>query len=806
MYKFNGFTDVAAKALNDAINSASYLGHTYIGSEHILLGLLKEPMGIAYNVLTEFGISEHKYMLNLITKIGKGNKVKLSVDDLTPRAKCILEESVLKSTISANKNAGTDHILMAILKQTDSLAVVILTELGVDIKLLNNKLKANSSYKDSNDIDKTKINSAISSNKLLQRYGVNLNEKALMGKIDPVIAREKEIERIIQILCRRTKNNPCLLGDPGVGKTAIIEGLAMKIQNGDVPEELRLKQIISLDLTGMIAGTRYRGDFEDRLSNIINEVKSDSNIMLFIDEIHNIIGAGSAEGSADIANMLKPTLISGDIQIIGATTTYEYRKHISKDVALERRFQTVKIEEPDSDTAIKILQGVKFKYEQYHNVLITDEAVIAAVNLSSRYLTDRFLPDKAIDLIDEAACRVKLNNDSVVDNELTEIQKEKIKSLNSGDFEKINDLRKKEKELNHKSKLSILNDPKNLKSTTSKDVADVLSDWTSIPVSDLSTEENIKLQNMEERLKQEVIAQEKAISALSKALRRSRTGIKDPARPIGSFIFLGPTGVGKTYLCKILAKLMFGKKEAIIRFDMSEFMEKHSVSRLIGSPPGYVGFDEGGQLTEQVKKQPFCVLMFDEVEKAHPDVLNILLQILEDGHLSDSQGRKTDFKNTIIIMTSNIGARIICNQDNTIGFKEDEKSENDIKKRVFAELKKNFKPEFLNRIDDIIMFNKLSKEDSYKITKLMLNDLTERVKNLDISLNFSDNVIKHIAKKGFDPLLGARPLKRIIQTEIEDRLSDEIISSNLKRGDEVYVDFSSDTGEINIKILMHTHK
>lgn len=794
MYKFNGFTDIAVKALNLSINSAQNFGHTYIGSEHLLLGLIKVNSGIAYNSLTECGVLEHKYTLNLISKVGKGNKTKLTVDDLTPRARKILEGAIVKSTVSGNKNAGTDHILTSILNYTDSLAVVILNEIGVNISLLLNKLK-NSNFPEHNDNSNS---ASSSSNKLLQRYSTNLNEKAISGKIDPLIGRDKEIQRIIQILCRRKKNNPCLLGDPGVGKTAIIEGLAMKIENGDVPDFLRNKQIISLNLSGLIAGTKYRGDFEDRLNNIMNEVKANSNIMLFIDEIHNIVGAGAAEGSADIANMLKPTLTSGDIQIIGATTIAEYRKYISKDPALERRFQPITIEEPTENQSIEILQGIKSKYEQYHKVAISDEAIVAAVKLSSRFLTDRFLPDKAIDLIDEAACRVKLSEDNDFDKELKFLNQQKIQSFNSGNIENVSELRKKETILNKQHQTLKVN-----KTTKAQDVAKVLSEWTLVPLSDLTVEENIKLQNIENDLKQSIIAQDKAISALSKALRRSRTGIKDPKKPIGSFIFLGPTGVGKTYLCKILAKTMFGKEDAIIRFDMSEFMEKHSVSRLIGSPPGYIGFDDGGQLTEQVKKKPFCVLVFDEVEKAHPDVLNILLQILDDGHLTDSQGRKIDFKNTIIIMTSNIGSKIICNQENSIGFKELEKSENDVKKRVLSEVKKLFRPEFLNRIDEIIMFNRLSEKDNYKISKLMLDNLANRVKELGISLAFSDRVVKYIAKKGFDPLLGARPLKRVIQSEIEDTLSDEILSSSLKKGDEAYIDLPRNSSKIQIKVLVN---
>ncbi len=801
MYKFNGFTETAAKTLNYSIESAQNLGHTYIGCEHILLGLLKEQSGVAFNILSQFYVTEPKYTLNLMSKIGKGSKTRLSIDDLTPRAKRVLEQSIVKSTIATSKNAGTDHILLAILSQSDSLAVTILTDMGVNINMLEEQLKNCNLSDKSEEFINNKQSSSANLNKSLSRYSINLTEKAILGKLDPVIERNSELQRMIQILCRRTKNNPCLIGEPGVGKTAVVEGLAIKIAKNDVPPQLALKQILSLDLTGMIAGTRYRGDFEDRLSTVINEIKSNPNIIIFIDEIHNIIGAGSAEGSTDVANMLKPHLINGDIKIIGATTNNEYRKYISKDIALERRLQPINVNEPTEEQAIKILNGIKSKYEQHHKVIITDNAIKSAVMLSKRYITDRFLPDKAIDLIDEAACRVSLASHSQNNNDLINIEQQKIESLNKSDFETLNNIMSYEKTLN-----------KNLNTTQSNyaltdkcDVAKVLSDWTSIPISDLTNEENLKLQNIENDLKQYVISQDKAVLALSKALKRNRTGIKDPNKPIGSFMFLGPTGVGKSYLCKMLAKIMFSKEDALIRFDMSEFMEKHSVSKLIGSPPGYIGFDEGGQLTEQVKKKPYSVLMFDEIEKAHPDVLNILLQILEDGHLTDSQGRRIDFKNTIIIMTSNIGAKIICNQDNNIGFKEFSKTEKDIKNRVFSQLKKDFKPEFLNRIDDIIMFNRLSETDCCKIVKLMLNDLYKRAENLDIYLSFSEKLINYIAKKGFDPLLGARPLKRTIQNEIEDKLSDEILSSNIKKGDHALIDIYNNTVVIKVESLVNSN-
>ena len=628
--------------------------------------------------------------------------------------------------------------------------------------------------------------------KALEQFGRDLTQLAAQGKIDPVIGRQNEIERVIQILCRRTKNNPVLIGEPGVGKTAVAEGLALKIQAGEVPELLKNKRLVSLDLTGMVAGTKYRGDFEERIKSAIDEVKQDGNVILFIDELHTIIGAGSAEGSADAANILKPALARGDFQVIGATTINEYRKHIEKDAALERRFQPVMVGEPSEDEAVEILKGLKDRYEAHHKVTITDEAIDAAVKLSARYIADRYLPDKAIDLIDEAASRVRLRTFTAPDD-LQELEKkikdmeiDKAAAVNAQDFERAASLRDKEKEL--QDQLERAKDEwasKNERSNSvvvPTDIADIVSMWTGVPVSQLTEEESKRLLRLEDTLHQRVIGQEEAVSAIAKAIRRGRVGLKDKNRPIGSFIFLGPTGVGKTELCKALAEAMFGDEKAMIRFDMSEYMEKHTVSRLVGSPPGYVGFDEGGQLTEAVRTKPYSVVLFDEIEKAHPDVFNILLQILEDGRVTDSQGKTVDFKNTVIIMTSNVGARLITEKQQSLGFNqassEEAAQEADFEKTkdlVMGELKALFRPEFLNRVDDIIVFHKLTKEDTQKIARKMLATLEKKLRDMDIQMEFTDAAVEAVADKGYDPTYGARPLRRVIQNQVEDPISEKML-------------------------------
>ena len=641
------------------------------------------------------------------------------------------------------------------------------------------------------------------STKMLDKFGRDLTAAAAKGEIDPVIGRQEEIERVIQILSRRTKNNPCLIGEPGVGKTAVAEGLALKIFSGEVPEPLKDKRIVALDLTSMIAGTKYRGDFEDRISNAIDEVKKAGNVILFIDELHTIIGAGSAEGSTDTANILKPSLARGDFQVIGATTINEYRKYIEKDPALERRFQPVTVGEPSEDEAVEILKGLRDRYEAHHKVKISDEAIDAAVKLSSRYIADRFLPDKAIDLIDEASSRVRLRAYTAPDdlqeteNRIKTLEKEKAEAVNSQDFERAAKIRDEERKLreeleNRKKEWQAKNEHKNGE-VTAEDIAQIVSSWTGVPVVQLTEEESERLLKLEDILHQRLIGQNEAVSAVSRAIRRGRVGLKDPNRPVGSFIFLGPTGVGKTELCKALAQAMFGDENAMIRFDMSEYMEKHTVSKLIGSPPGYVGFDEGGQLTEAVRRRPYSVLLFDEIEKAHPDVFNMLLQILDDGRLTDSQGRHVNFRNTVIIMTSNVGARMITEKQKNLGFfGGEETAERDaekIRESVMSELKQVFRPEFLNRVDDIIVFNKLTGEDICKIAQNLLVSLKARLKDIGVEAEFTDEAVKAVAEAGFDEVYGARPLKRAIRSKIEDAVSEKLLEGSVKAGEKVVCDY-----------------
>ena len=795
MFKFTGFTEKANKSLNAAVKAAEDLGHTYIGSEHILLGLLSDTSTVAGAVLAAHNITYADIEEELKRSIGVGVPTELQPDDFTPRSKNILETSVAFARQMGQQLVGTEHVLLAIAREGSCSATLLLSRAGVSMQdIVNDVSKAlmgGTANAGTDNKDGGKENES-----MLSQFGRDLTKLAKDGKIDPVIGRQKEIERVIQILSRRTKNNPCLIGEPGVGKTAIAEGLALKIVSGEVPELLKDKKIYSLDLTGMVAGTKYRGDFEERIKKIIDEVKNAKDVILFIDEVHTLIGAGSAEGAADAANILKPSLARGELQIIGATTIEEYRKHIEKDAALERRFQPVMVDEPSQEEAIEILKGIKDKYEAHHKVKITDEAIESAVKLSTRYIGDRYLPDKAIDLIDEAASRVRLRSYTApsdlkeLEDKKKSVEAEKLSAVNAQEFERAAALRDEERKLDKeiKDKKENWHDMagKSHDEVTPADIADIVSSWTGVPVTQLSTEESDRLLHMEDELHRRIVGQDEAVEAVSRAIRRGRVGLKDPKKPIGSFIFLGPTGVGKTELCKALASAMFGDENAMIRLDMSEYMEKHTVSRLIGSPPGYVGYDEGGQLTEKVRRKPYSVVLFDEIEKAHPDVFNMLLQILDDGVLTDGQGRRVDFKNCIIIMTSNVGAKLISQKQKAFGFaagaKELEQNEKEIKDAVMGELRNTFRPEFLNRVDDIIVFQRLTKENIKEIASRLLAVLQKRVEDMGIEVTFSDEAVSKIADAGFDDVYGARPLKRAIQSRIEDALSEEMLKGNVKKG------------------------
>ena len=795
MFKFTGFTEKANKSLNAAVKAAEDLGHTYIGSEHILLGLLSDTSTVAGAVLAAHNITYADIEEELKRSIGIGVPTELQPDDFTPRSKNILETSVAFARQMGQQLVGTEHVLLAIAREGSCSATLLLSRAGVSMQdIVNDVSKAlmgGTANAGTDNKDGGKENES-----MLSQFGRDLTKLAKDGKIDPVIGRQKEIERVIQILSRRTKNNPCLIGEPGVGKTAIAEGLALKIVSGEVPELLKDKKIYSLDLTGMVAGTKYRGDFEERIKKVIDEVKNAKDVILFIDEVHTLIGAGSAEGAADAANILKPSLARGELQLIGATTIEEYRKHIEKDAALERRFQPVMVDEPSQEEAIEILKGIKDKYEAHHKVKITDEAIESAVKLSTRYIGDRYLPDKAIDLIDEAASRVRLRSYTApsdlkeLEDKKKSVEAEKLSAVNAQEFERAAALRDEERKLDKeiKDKKENWHDMagKSHDEVTPADIADIVSSWTGVPVTQLSTEESDRLLHMEDELHRRIVGQDEAVEAVSRAIRRGRVGLKDPKKPIGSFIFLGPTGVGKTELCKALAAAMFGDENAMIRLDMSEYMEKHTVSRLIGSPPGYVGYDEGGQLTEKVRRKPYSVVLFDEIEKAHPDVFNMLLQILDDGVLTDGQGRRVDFKNCIIIMTSNVGAKLISQKQKAFGFaagaKELEQNEKEIKDAVMGELRNTFRPEFLNRVDDIIVFQRLTKENIKEIASRLLAVLQKRVEDMGIEVTFSDEAVSKIADAGFDDVYGARPLKRAIQSRIEDALSEEMLKGNVKKG------------------------
>ncbi len=793
MYEFKGFTSKANNALNLAMQSAGAMGHTYIGTEHILLGLAKEGSGVAATALRNAGLKTDELEKRIKEASGYSRPRTLTPSDFTPRAKRVMQNAVIIASRSGSSYVGTEHLLLSIIQEDDSYAYNFLSELNVNMNTVMDSAEEIVGESDGSD-------RGSGENTALEKFGRDLTKAAKNGEIDPVIGREKEIERVIQILSRRTKNNPVLIGEPGVGKTAVAEGLALKIVEGQVPEILKDKRIVTLDLTGMIAGSKYRGDFEERIKNAIDEVKKSKDIILFIDELHTIVGAGSSEGSTDAANILKPSLARGDFQVIGATTVSEYRKYIEKDAALERRFQPVNVGEPSKEETEQILFGLRDRYEAHHKVKISDEAIKAAVSLSSRYIADRFLPDKAIDLIDESASKVRLKsmttppNLKQLEDKIKSLDAEKQSAVNEQEFERAAKLRDEQKSLQEllDAENKKWNDAKSSATgeVTAEDIAEVVSDSTGIPVVQLTEEESDRLLRMESILHDRVVGQDEAVKAVAKAIRRGRVGLKDPKRPVGSFIFLGPTGVGKTELCKALAQAMFGDENAMIRLDMSEFMEKHTVSKLIGSPPGYVGYDEGSAFTEKVRRRPYSVILFDEIEKAHPDVFNALLQILDDGRLTDSQGRTVDFKNTVIIMTSNVGARLLTEKQNALGFTGNaEKADENVKELVLGELKNTFRPEFLNRVDDIIVFNKLTTDEIKEIAVKMLEGLKERLKGIEIDVEFTDAAITAIADEGFDESYGARPLRRAITSKIEDELSEKILDGSVKKGDKVTCDF-----------------
>ena len=798
------YTKSAKRVLQEAKKYAIAFEHEYIGSEHILLGLCREKNGVAAKVLAENEAYADKIeeLIEQIIKKETETIVKGMVEN-TPRVEKIIEQAFLLAQNESFQEIGTEHILAALIKESDSVAVRMLNTIGVNLQKLYVDLKV-ACGQDAN-LAKTEFVGQKNKNKksstpMLDQYAKDLTKAAKEGKLDPVVGRKKEMERVIQILSRRTKNNPCLVGEPGVGKTAIVEGLAAYIVEGQVPGDLQNKKIMSLDLAAMIAGSKYRGEFEERIKRLMKEVQNDGNILLFVDEIHTIIGAGGAEGAIDASNILKPALSRGEIHMIGATTMTEYRKYIEKDAALERRFQPVEVNEPKEEEAIEVLKGIKANYEKHHQLIISDESIVAAVKLSQRYIHDRFLPDKAIDLMDEAAARKKLAFYNLSD-EVRMLQEEKKKCLMKkeeavvkGDFEKALELREEEKKL-EKKLVKLQNKPVKGKKesqnvVTEEDINTVVSAWTKIPLEKMKEGEMERLLRLDETMHQRVIGQDEAVSAIVKAVRRGRVGLKDPRRPIGSFLFLGPTGVGKTELSKALAQSVFGDENSIIRVDMSEYMEKHSVSKMIGSPPGYVGYEEGGQLSEKVRKNPYSLILFDEIEKAHPDVFHILLQVLDEGHVTDSQGRRVDFKNTIIIMTSNAGAKNIMNPK-SLGFNStgnEGVNYEKMKEKVMEEVKFTFKPEFINRIDDIIVFHVLKKEEIYQIAKLQLSELSVRAKKqLDITLNYDESIYEYVIKKGYDEKYGARPLKRVIQSNIEDTLAEEILKGNLTKGDSITV-------------------
>lgn len=801
----NKFTPTAEEALQLAQEAAGELGHGYMGTEHLLLGLMREDEGLAHTVLTEAGLTDD-LLTEMIRKTAGSRPADNSgsAQNLSPRMKHVLEIAMEDAIRGGYAYIGTEHLLAGILREGNNMAVRILRSAGVDARqlytALMDKLSVASRTQSRGSTPDAGGSEESGRNKNLSEFTHDLTADARTGKLDPVIGRDKEIKRVIQILSRRSKNNPCLIGEPGVGKTAIAEGLAQKIAEGKVPEKLLDKKLLSLDLTGMVAGAKYRGEFEDRIKKVMQEAKKDGNIILFIDELHTIVGTGSAEGAVDAANILKPALSRGEIQVVGATTLNEYRKYIEKDAALERRFQPVTVGEPSQEATLEILKGLREKYEQYHGLHITDEALKAAVELSARYINDRFLPDKAIDLMDEAASRVQMEEEEPSE-ELTSLE-EKLNALAADkeaaiavqDFEKAAQLRDTEKD--YKKQLETERNKrrksnKEHRDVSEEDIAAVVSDWTGVPVTRLTEDESQRLLHMEDTLHKRVVGQDEAVKAVARSIRRGRVGLKDPKRPIGSFLFLGPTGVGKTELCKSLAEVMFGDENAMIRIDMSEYMERHTVSRLVGSPPGYVGHDEGGQLTEKVRRKPYSVVLFDEIEKAHEDVWNIMLQILDDGRITDSQGRTVDFKNTVIVMTSNIGAKALTDAGSKLGFATgDKKAEADAdkayeqaKETVLEELRRTFRPEFLNRIDDIIVFRALTEQDIEEVARRMLKTVENRMESMGIHLDATEEAVKELAREGFDPKYGARPLRRAIQNKVEDAVAERMLDGTLNTGD-----------------------
>ena len=792
------FTERAKSAIEKAQQAAEELGHSYVGSEHLLLGIIREGGGLGAKVLRDNGLSD-ELITRLVEKyVGRGDAGS-SVQGLSPRAKRIIELAIGDAGRLGHNFVGTEHLLMGLLREHDSAGARMIAGTGCELSKLYTELLSSIAPRSEGRSGTGSPASRIptpprkADTKTLDQYSRDLSEAARSAQLDPVIGREKEIRRVLQILSRRSKNNPVLIGEPGVGKTAIAEGLAQRIAVGDVPEDLRTKRIISLDLTGMLAGTKYRGDFEDRIKNVLREAEKAGDIILFVDELHTIMGAGAAEGAIDAANILKPALSRGEVQMIGATTLEEYRKHIEKDAALERRFQPVTVDEPTEEESLAILQGLRDRYEAHHKLSISSEAMEAAVKLSGRYISDRYLPDKAIDLIDEACSAVRMETRTppeelkTVENRIAAICREKEEAIKSQDFEAAAVLRDREtkqrEELDSLRHKWDIQENGHRRTVTAEDIARVVNLWTGIPLRSLTRDESERLLEMESVLHRRVVGQDEAVSAVSRAVRRGRVGLKDPRRPIGSFLFLGPTGVGKTELCKALAEAVFGDENAMIRLDMSEFMEKHTVSKLIGSPPGYIGYDEGGQLTEKVRRKPYSLILFDEIEKANEDVFNILLQILDDGHLTDSQGRKVNFKNTIIVMTSNVGARLITERRQSLGFDSGSSAETDVSALVLGELRKAFKPEFLNRIDETIVFRRLGMENIRSIARKLCETSAARVADMGITLEISDEAIELLAQRGFDSVYGARPLRRCIQSMLEDAVAEMVLSGSLQGGD-----------------------
>ncbi|WP_053217642.1 ATP-dependent protease ATP-binding subunit ClpC [Virgibacillus senegalensis] len=802
---FGRFTERAQKVLALSQEEAVRLGHNNIGTEHILLGLVREGEGIAAKALSSLGLETEKIQEEVEQLIGRGQKVSQTIH-YTPRAKKVIELSMDEARKLGHSYVGTEHILLGLIREGEGVAARVLNNLGVSLNKARQQvlqlLGSNESAAGQHGRNGSQ-STATANTPTLDSLARDLTSIAKDGNVDPVIGRGKEIERVIQVLSRRTKNNPVLIGEPGVGKTAVAEGLAQKIVNNDVPEILRDKRVMTLDMGTVVAGTKYRGEFEDRLKKVMEEIRQAGNIILFIDELHTLIGAGGAEGAIDASNILKPSLARGELQCIGATTLDEYRKYIEKDAALERRFQPIQVDEPTMDQSMQILRGLRDRYEAHHRVTITDEAIEAAVTLSDRYITDRFLPDKAIDLIDEAGSKVRLRSYTAPPNlkdleqKLEEVRKEKDAAVQSQEFEKAASLRDSEQrlrdELDQTKEEWKEQQGQESSEVTVEDIASVVSTWTGVPVSKLTKDESERLLNMEEVLHDRVIGQEEAVKAVAKAIRRARAGLKDPKRPIGSFIFLGPTGVGKTELARALADTMFGDEEAMIRIDMSEYMEKHSTSRLVGSPPGYVGYEEGGQLTEKVRRKPYSVVLLDEVEKAHPEVFNILLQVLEDGRLTDSKGRLVDFRNTVLIMTSNVGASEL-KRNKYVGFNlgDEDQGYKGMREKVIGELKKAFRPEFLNRIDETIVFHSLERKHMNEIVSLMAGELQKRLADQDIEFTLSEKAVEKIANEGFDPEYGARPLRRSIQKNVEDLLSEELLKEKIQKGQKVIIDVNKD--------------